>query len=175
MSLLVTGMAYQLLRAFWLVGADVATRSQLQQMASVAMEKIALDARPSALPGVTAGDGLLALVKLAGLEPNGQQLWDQNVVIYFQRGSQLVRRQVVEPRLASHFPVALRPEVLREFVQPEGGQCLSDCLASLRAGFEGVDGSSKTLLVTFRLRRTVRSGRRCELELSRNFYLRNAP
>jgi len=177
MSALIGALAYQLLGAFWLIGSDVATRGQLQQVASLAMEKIALDARSSALPGVTVGDGSLALVKLADLDSNGQQIWEQNLVLYFQSGDRLQRRQVFEPKISPGFPVQLTASTLTDLARAEAGrgQCLSDCLETLAAKLENADGSERTLHVSFRLGRTLRSGRRSQLELAREFYLRNAP
>lgn len=175
MSVLISALAYQLLGAFWLVGSDVATRGQLQQVASLAMEKIALDARSSALPGVTVGDGSLALVKLADLDSNGQQIWEQNLVLYFQSGDRLLRRQVFEPGISPGFPLQLSAARLTELARGEGGRCLADCLETLVARLEGAEGPVRTLHVTFRLSRTLRSGRRSQLGLAREFYLRNAP
>lgn len=175
MSALIGALAYQLLGAFWLIGSDVATRGQLQQVASLAMEKIALDARSSALPGVTVGDGSLALVKLADLDPNGQQIWEQNLVLYLQSGDRLLRRQVFESGISPGFPVQLTASELTELTRVQTGQCLSDCLETLAAKLESTDASERTLHVSFRLGRTLRSGRRSQLELAREFYLRNAP
>lgn len=175
LSLLATLIAFQLFNLFWRVGADIATKAQLQQMASVAMERIALDGRPSAIPGVTVGDGVLAFVRLADLEPNGLQRWEQTVVIYQKRGPLMLRREVQEPSLPPHLPSRLSADLLKTIVQQSGGTCLSDCLDSFQARFTGSEGSAQTLLVTFGMSRLLRSGRRCQLELSRDFYMRNAP
>lgn len=175
LSLLATVIAFLLFNLFWRAGADISTKAQLQQLASVAMERIALDGRPSALPGVTVGEGVLALVRLADLEPNGLQRWDQTVVVYQKRGQLMLRQEVQEPSLPPYLPTRLSADLLKTIVQQSGGTCLSDCLDSFQAGFSGSEGSSQTLQVTFGMSRSLRSGRRCQLELSRDFYLRNAP
>lgn len=177
LGLLATALGYRFFCSFWRISRDVTARAEMQQMAAAAMGRIAVDARRSAVPGVSLSPGRLGLVGLADLDSSGRQLWDQKVTLYYGRGSRLVRREApvgTGLEMFPHLPTRLTPEQMEALANPGGGTCLCDCLASLQAALYGPDGTPP-LSITLTLARTLVSGKQSSLTFSRDFCLRNAP
>ena len=178
LSLLVTAVVYQLFAVMLPAGSELTTRAHMQQIASVALGRMAADARRSSVAGVSLSDQALGLIGLADVDASGQQIWEQKLVFYYGRGTRLMRREVESDSripLSSQLPTRLSPAELNQLAGQGGGTCLCDCLEELQARLYGPERDSEPLTLFLRLGRSLAGGRSYHLELTRDVYLRNAP
>lgn len=170
LMLLVTGLNYQLVTGFLRYGGAVTARSQMQQMASVALSRLAADARASSNSALRVEPTMpvLSLPRLEGVDTTGKQVWSPEVVLYYTTGGRLIRRLAGPAGAGPDRPPALTPADLLSLVTQPGGACLADGVKAFEARW-----LAPILTVKLNLERASGPGRREEFRLQRDLSLRN--
>lgn len=196
LSLLILGLLLALYRFTVHEWSRLSTRVELQQMAAMALGRMADDARLSAPGGVSlvptsgAEGAALALVRLEDVGTDGQQLWEERLIVYAWSPAErkLWRRSRAASgtskgngpplKLARKHPSKLPPPLMRLVAseRDDGEVCVASGVVEFEASLAGsAETPAQPLSLRLVLEKPILHNRPERFELSRDVFLRNEP
>lgn len=191
LGLLILGLGLALYQFSVREWSRLSSRAELQQMAAMALNRIAGDARDSAPGGVSeVPDGsCLGLVRLQDVGSDRSQIWEEQLVLYTWSASEGIlwrRLRATEGKqgkgpplkLTKNHPTRLPPPLVRLVAsEPDGEQvCVARGVVAFEARLAGaVDSPAQPLSLSITLEKPILHARPERFELTRNVYLRNSP